>query len=262
MGKLHELLAVEGDLQGLFNRILGETSTTFDKKEEHFTEHTRDLKMFDESRQKENVSEHKVMMTTVDEKLRYAKGPIIRYLDAVLQKDATNQKAVADLVIDGKTLAHDVPATTLLGFETKLRGVREMFEQIPTLQPGIDWQLDTSRGSGVYAAKQADVRMRTEKTIQHKVLVDPTDHHPAQVEKWNSDVPVGTITVKNWSGMMSSADKSALLARTDNLIRGVKKARQRANGTVVVKRTIGADLFEYMLDGAAVTTSEGGEGTA
>ena len=36
MGKLHELLAVEPDLKGASEKIIGETINTFTKKQHHF----------------------------------------------------------------------------------------------------------------------------------------------------------------------------------------------------------------------------------
>ncbi len=246
MSKLHEILAVEGDLDATARKVIDEAINTFQKKADHFQEQHRSLVMFDENRSAENVDETKALVTTVGDKLSYVRRHAVKYLDTFAKKEATNQTAVADLVIDGVTLAEAVPATMLLGLESKLKTVRGMYEAIPTLQPGTDWQPDADRGEGIYRAVEPEVRMRTEKQIQHKVLVEPTKEHPAQIEKWNADVPVGKITLRNWSGMMSPAEKSALLGRIDTLIRGVKRARQRANTTEVVNRDIGDTLFNFI----------------
>ena len=44
-------------------------------------------------------------------------------------------------------------------------------------------------------------------------------------------------------------EQPGLLARLDRLLRAVKRARQRANGTDAVKRQIGATLFHFIHDG-------------
>ena len=48
MAKLHELLAVEGDLEGIFKSILDETKHTFSKKPGLFFGFNKKLEMFAE----------------------------------------------------------------------------------------------------------------------------------------------------------------------------------------------------------------------
>ncbi len=251
MAKLHEVLAVESGLQTAAKKINEETIKTFGKKDEHFVETTRVVSHFAEEDQKLDTVENKAMVTTVLDKLIYNAGPNIRALDAYLQKEATNQKAAAAIVVGDKTLAEDVPATVLLGLETKLAELRLVYEAIPTLAPGPTWNLDlAARGNGgVYAAANPDVTFRTKKTIKPITLSPATEHHPAQVQAITEDVPVAKIVTTHKSGMVTSAQKSALLERVDQLLRAVKRARQRANGTEVVKPTIGATLFDFIHSG-------------
>ena len=247
MPKLHEVLAVESGLQTTAKKTNEETVRTFGKKDEHFVEITREVAHFAEEDVKLNTSETKAMVTTVLDKLIYNAGPSIRAFDAYLQKEATNQKAVADLVVDEKVLATGVPATVLLGMETKLVELRAVYEAIPTLAPGPTWVADTSaRTTGVYKAAQADVTFRTKKTIKPIVMAEATKEHPAQVQAIQEDVPIAKITTHHKSGMMTTADKSALLERLDKLLRAVKRARQRANNTEVEKRQIGKVLFDFI----------------
>lgn len=244
--KLHEVLAVEGDLDATAKKVIEEAINTFSKKPDHFLETHRELAMFDDARSNENTEEHKALVTTVADKLSYVRRHVTKYFDTFAKKEATNQVAQADLIVDGERLAENVPATLLLGLESKLKTLRGMYETIPTLQPGIDWVKDPDRGANIYKSSDAEARMRTEKQIQHKILVDPTKEHPAQIEKWMADVAVGRITVRHWSGMLSPSEKSNLLARIDTLIRAVKKARQRANTAEVINKPIGEILFDYI----------------
>lgn len=246
MPKLHEVLAVEGDLSATATKIMEEAIITFTKKPDHFQESHRSLRMFDDARAEENMDEHKVMVTTVADKLEYVSDMVTRYLDAFARKEATNQTAKADLVVRGQTLIADVPATLLLGLETKLKALRRVYEAIPTLQPGIDWEKDSERGQNVWKAFEPETRMRTEKVIQHKTLYEATKEHPAQIEKWTQDMPVGRFTINHWSGMLSSAEKSDLLFRIDDLIQAAKKARQRANTAEVTDLSIGNAIFDYI----------------
>lgn len=251
MAKLHEVLAVESGLQTAAKKINEETIRTFGKKDEHFVETTRQVAHFSEDDKQLDTIETKAMVTTVFDKLIYNTGPNVRAYDAYLQKEATNQKAVADIVCGDKTLAEGVPATVLLGLETKLAELRAVYEAIPTLAPGPTWEVDASTraSGGVYRAAAADVTFRTRKTVKPVVMAPATEHHPAQVQAVQEDVPIARITTSHKSGMISSAQKSELLERVDRLLRAVKRARQRANATEVEKRQIGKVLFDYIHSG-------------
>lgn len=244
--KLHEILAVEGDLDATAKKIMDEAIVTFTKKPDHFLEAHREQRMFDDARANENTDETKTIVTTVDAKLDYVRRHVVKYLDTFAKKEATNQVAKADLVVDGVVLSKDLPATLLLGLESRLKTLRAVYEAIPTLQPGLDWVEDKGRGAGIYRSEHPEERMKTEKQVQHKVLYEATKEHPAQLEKWSADVPVGKITLRHWSGMLSPADKSDLLGKVDTLIRAAKKARQRANATEVVNIKLGEVLFKHI----------------
>jgi len=246
MSKLHQLLAVEGDLEGTYKKVLEETKTNFTKHpDRYFGQHQR-VDFFDESAPKE-ADVHKEMDDTIPSKLVYTQSHITRYLDAVLQKERTNQEARADLTIDGAIIAKDVPATFLLGLESKLKIIRNsIYETIPTLQPGVKWERDESAGDGVYRRVNPDEKFRTKKIMKNHVIAEATKEHPAQVNVYNEDEKVARIITDTWCGMISTADKSSVLGRIDKLIRGVKKARQKANTTEVVKTTIGDEIFAYI----------------
>ena len=130
--------------------------------------------------------------------------------------------------------------------ESRLKKIREMYFTIPTLSPGIEWVPDESMGDGVFKVAHPEVRHRTEKTVQHKIIVAATKEHPAQVEKWNENVPVGNFITTRWYSMLSPAEKSRLISRIDILLQAVKKARQRANSVDVVKMNIGETIKNFI----------------
>lgn len=244
--KLHEILAVEQDVAGAYKSILEETRKVFKDKPALFVGLHRKLTWLDDQDRPEMPDEHQAMTTTVREKLNYQQKAIVRYLDAVLQKEKTNQTASADIIVDGNTIASNVPATYLLGLESKLKQVRDVYAKIPTLQVGIDWVKDEQRGVDVWAMRHPKETMKTEKRIVPQILYKATPEHPAQVDKISETHNIGKFTKNVWCGMMTSAEKSAILGKIDKLIRAVKKARQRANHTEIVKATIGKELFDYI----------------
>lgn len=244
--QLHELLAVEGDLSNTAKTVLDEAMVTFEKKPDHFRGFVKSMKYFDEARQQENAREEKGMVTTVEDKLTYALGASQKLFDALLQKEEANQRAKADLEVDGQVIASGLPATFLLGMETRLKAVRDMILRVPTLDPALIWSEDAGAGAGVFRSN-AQLSNRTEKQVRFKVLYDATDKHPAQIEKWNEDVPVARIETTHTSGMWTPKRKSDVLGRLDKLIRAVKKARQRANTVEVADLHIANAMTKYIL---------------
>jgi len=246
MAKLHELLAVEADLAGISQKICLETRVNFMKNPDRYMGMLTRHEAFDEAAIKEsNVI--KAIDDTVKSKLDYSASHVIRYLDVVLQKEKTNQVAVADLVVDDVVIGKDLPATFLLGMESKLKKIREdLYQSIPTLQPGVEWVLDESVGANIFKKVHPDEKFRTKKIRKNHVLSPATKEHPAQVEVYTEDERTHRVVTDMWSGMVSTAKKSELLGRVDKLIRAVKKARQTANATKVVKTTIGKEIFDYI----------------
>lgn len=245
MSVLHELLAVEGDLEGAHKKILEETKNTFMKKPDHFMGIYRKLEMFVD----DGISypeSHKKIDATVGSKLAHMQKTEVRYYDAILAKESTNQAAVADLVVDGVTIGKGLPATFLLGMENRLKHLRAAYETIPTLQPGIHWIKDEGEGKGVYRTEKPDEKLKTETVVEPIVLYEATKEHPAQIKEVSKTNNVGKYVTTTWCGMISPAEKSVLLGRVDKLIRAFKKARQRANTTEVVKRSIGKEIFAYI----------------
>ena len=248
MSKLHELLSVEPDLEGKAKKILRETVQVFSKKPALFMGSLRTYKPFVEDGI-DYPEERQDLTTTVYEKISYTSKNIAKYFDAFLQKEATNQNACADLVVDGVTIAEKVPATFLLGMESRLRTLREMYNAIPTLAVGTEWKEDESKGKGVWVCAHPEETLKSVRTVKSKVLYEATEHHPAQIDKWEEAENVGKYTKIVWSGMLTPAQKSELLERVDNLIQAVKKARQQANCAEVVNRSIGENIFNYILHG-------------
>jgi len=251
--KLHELLAALNDLEARSKLVQEEAVNTFTKKTNHFLGGHRRLRMFNEkdAHLESAHEQHQELTTTVGEKLRYIKNDIAKWWDAFLQKEATNQEARADLEIGGEVIAKDLPAAFFLGMEKELKALRKVYESIPTLQPGIRWKLDDTLSAqdgskGVYVNDIPNKKLKTKQSVEHKVLVPATKEHPAQIEKWTEQVPVGEFTEEVFSGMITPAQKSRLLKRISMLIAAVKKARMRANSTPIKKLAVGKALFEYI----------------
>lgn len=249
MGKpaLHEILAVEKTLETTANRLMVESARTF-SKQNLFQGITRKLTMFDPAQSHLEGTEHQELTTTVDENLDYLVKPLSKYWAAVLQKDMTNQLAVADLTLDdGTTLAKDVPASFLLSFEKRLRELREVYNQIPTLAPGHKWIPAELERPGVYVDSNDAVQFKSQKDKEFRVVAEATKEHPAQVREVDRTVNVGKYTTTELSGMLSPLTKAERLTRIDELINATKRARMRANKQELVPKVdIGDAVFKYI----------------
>jgi len=245
--RLHAILAVEGDLAGKSKMVLAETVKVF-QRGDMFQGHTRTLKMIDENRSHEEEAggERHALPTTVGKRLDYTAKAVTRYLDAYYQKERTNQIAKADIIVDGTVIASEVPATALLGLEKRLHEIRGVYEVMPTLDQGIEWEEDPSQGDGVWRNKYPDVRSKTEKLVTVVSLAAATKEHKEQVQTVTKDVPVGKFTTCTISGMVTSAEKAVRIGKVDQLIQAVKQARTRANSVAVVEGEIGKKLFDFI----------------
>lgn len=245
MTKLHELLAVESDAKGTFHTAGLNAIEVFDQPH-LFQGYVKRLEMFDEDQSHLNQKEHREISTTVHENLTFLSDVVVKYFDIVLQKETTNQNAVADLVIDGKTIAKDVPATFLLGLESKLGTIKKIYEKIPVLDVAVKWDKAPELGAGIYVQHYPETSIKTKKMFQHQILIGPTEYHPAQIEKWEEQLPAGKFTKENWRSMLPVQEKTKLLKRIDLLIEEVRKARQRANCAEVAKVNIGKKLMDFI----------------
>lgn len=254
MGKIHELVAVEKDVRGTAAKIIDETNNTFSKKHQLFSTHTKLYEPLKEGDLEKPEEELAQPITTVGDKLKYFEGQMVRLFDIIAQKEDANAKAKEDIVIfpeNGEkiVLAEKVPVQALVQLENQLELLRaKVYDIIPTLDPTKKWLRDEAAGNGKYLT-EAITRQRSAKISKPLVLHPGTDKHPPQVQMINEDVPVGNWKFTYYSGLISPAEKSDILTRIDQIIEAVKKARARANETVVENIKIGKRLFKFINEG-------------
>lgn len=244
--KLHEILAVEGPLKSQADKTRGELAATFEKKRHHFAEKT--VTFAPKAEGEPTVREEQLdLQTTVRGELKWITGIWSKALDAAYQIDLANTEARADVTLeDGTILFSALPATSLLQLEKRAEEIRELISTIPTLDPAKGFTLDAARGKHIYKARETQTT-RTKKTMQALVLYEATKEHPAQVKEMSVDVPVGTLQIQEWSGLITTADKGDMLDRAEQVKRAIKAARSRANNVEVdTSKTIGEKLLNYV----------------
>ena len=247
--QLHELLAVETSLATTASRISKEVTKTLETKSALFAGLTKLNVVFDEASQHTvQAPEIKEVETTVKEQLDFLGNELVRYWDVILQKEEANQRAKADIIVDGTTLVANVPSIVLLSMEKKLEALLATYNVIPTLDSAKAWEIDSTYAKpGVYRTKHVAERQQTQIVKDFQMVAPATDKHPAQVVQVEKTNIIGKYLVTEYSGATTSLDKAEKLQRLTNLIRAVKAARQRANNTeVATDIRFGTALINYI----------------
>lgn len=246
--KLHEVLAVEDSNKKAANKLIDESMRTLNK-DSLFSGQVRKLEMFREEDKNSETTDYQELTTTVDENLDYLVKPVAAYWNTVGTKDATNQQAKAALIVEGKVLGENLPATFLLGLESKLAKLREVYMAIPTLEPGINWVHDDTDREGVFKTEHDTIQMKSVKDFDFRTVAAATVEHPAQVAKVERTLDIGRYVTSKYSGKMTPLEKANRLERIDTLLKAVKVARMRANNIDVEQVKIGEDLLKYINEG-------------
>jgi hypothetical protein len=251
--KQHQILAVEATRQAAADKQMAECTNTFSKKENLFTAKTRVLTMFGKDETNATIMaalEAKDRITgavqyTVPGNLNYMAGVVGQWYDVLFQKELTNQKATADVTVDGQLIFKGAPATFLLGMETKLNKLRDLYLAIPTHAPGVQWEPAPEMGVNIFKSPiSKDIKMV--KTMEHVRQQQSSDKHPDTFVQQEKTLPAGEFTDQSFTGMISVAAKASLIARLDKVMLAVKDARQRANDVEAVMDRCATGLFAYL----------------
>jgi len=238
------------------NQILAVEQATKKKREDEFTKLYQELQKADLSagftrtyQPKDEEGERfpnetKRVQVRVPDTLQSVKRSLADLFDMTATKDATNQTARADIVVNGQVLATGVPATHLLFLEKKMVGIIELLKKLPTLPMDEQWTLDSVQG--LYATAPTET-IKTAKVVKHEVVVQATEKFPAQVVQTTKDVVQGTWKTVKFSGALPSDEVSELLARAERLQKAIKTARQEANEAPVTALTT-SQILNYIFE--------------
>lgn len=246
---LHELLAVEQGLAETANRITKEAIKTLSTKQSIFQGLSKSHEIFNEDNQYlKQATEYKEVQSTVNEQTGFLGNELIKYWDVTLQKEEANQRAKADIVIDGTTIATGIPSIVLLGMEKKLTSLLAVYNALPTLDAATAWEKDESNAKpDVFRTKHAEERQHTVTSRKFVEVSPATKEHKAQIVEQESIDNIGKYSITTFSGAISSHEKAKRLGNLTTLIRAVKKARQRANNTEVkTDLTFGKELLAFI----------------
>ncbi len=249
---LHEILAIEQEVKANAERARGQLIETFRTKQTHFTGIRRTFRPFavDEAAGEnagERLEAETQLAKTVPEELGQMMREVGKALDLGMQVDEANTRARADVVVDGEVLLRDVPATFLLQLERRLKEVRSVFKEVPCFDPVRIWNADPAADKKHVLRAEPVTTIRKQRARKYNVMVEATKEHPAQVDIVEVDEPVGEIRSYEWTGMVSTGRKEALLEQVERLLVAVKQARSRANAVSIDRERQAATVLTNFL---------------
>ncbi len=180
---------------------------------------------------------------SAEEMFAEAKKLLAELFDVTATKDWGNQLAKASLIVDGKTILSDVPATYLLFLDKQLSDLRDMVSKCTELDGAVDWKPDPNTG----LFKSDPVQTSTTQKVQRALVLHPaTDKHPAQTQLITEDQVVGHWFTVRHSGAMPAPRKKQLLNRIQKLLDAVKVSLEDANMTRVEDQKTGDAVLGYI----------------
>lgn len=175
--------------------------------------------------------------------IQKAAWTLTKLFDIVATKDWSNCAARANVVVDGKILLDQVPITYLLFLEKQLNDIHTFIQKIPMLDQSESWRWDAAHSCWATEPAQS---VKTKKIPRNHVKYEATEKHPAQVDVYYEDVPVGTWTTTRYCSALSVERHKELMRRVEKLMVAVKFAREEANNITVTEQKTGDKIFDYL----------------
>lgn len=246
MGKLYETLAVKRKLSNAAERAFEGVVNIFTNQGLLFVGVTKRYAPLDE----EGTTlppDDKPLGARVDDSITEFFESYLPYLDLEFQIESANTQATASVDVgegDDRLLLEEMPATALLNLEKHLEKFRRVLSAVPTLDPSESWTEDADQV--LYRSAPRDT-LRHEQVETPVVLYEATKEHPAQVEVFKKQLPVGTWTTTKLSGEWPLARQRRVIRRLETLIIHVQQARKRANAAEAPSKQIGETIMDWLL---------------
>jgi hypothetical protein len=243
MAKLNQIIAIEKGVKGQSLRDLTDAHQLL-QKPSMLNGISRTYRPKDEEGEQLPPESTRVQVKA-EEVIEQTVEILVKLFDVTATKDWANTKARADVVVNGKVLLAQVPATYLLFLEKQLVDIHTFVKKLPVLDAADTWTFDAS--SDCWATEPAQT-IKTKKIPRNHVKAEATEHHPAQVEVYYEDVAIGYWRTVKFSGALPAKRVNDLLERVETLQQAVKFAREEANSIDVEDQKLGETIFRYIFE--------------
>ncbi|PHS16484.1 MAG: hypothetical protein COA78_03920 [Blastopirellula sp.] len=187
--------------------------------------------------------ETKNIQYKANQAMEEARAALLDLFDVTATQDWANCQAKADVKVEGQVILESVPVTYLLFVEKQLIDLHTFVGQLPTLDPAESWHWDENADC---FASETTFSNRTKKVPRSHVLVEPTEHHPAQAEMYHEDVKVGEWRTTKFSSALPAQERNEILGRIRKLQEAVKFAREKANSMEIEEIKTGNKVFDFV----------------
>lgn len=243
VAKLNQIIAIEKGIKSAVYGVLTELNKVV-QKPDLFTGLARTYQPLNDDGE-HLPDERKRVQFVVSGLLQQVEQRVSELMQITARKDWSNCAASADLEIDGRTIARNVPVTHLLFLEKQLTDLQTFISHLPVLDDAEVWTYDSN--SGMFRSEETKTH-RTQKVPKPIVLYAATEHHPAQTQMVVQDELAGHWHQRRFSGAMPKPEKEAMLVRVGKLLKATKMARELANS--IDERQppdVGTAVFAYLL---------------
>lgn len=200
-----------------------------------------------------------LVMTTVDEKLRWLEQVTGPYIDALMSLEATNASgnAKATLVVDGESLGEFSSLELLRTISLLEKGDFEaMYSNIPVRTETEIWKKTEDANYQSREIYESELLQGVNKTTTKEdvILEDPNAGRYREgisvnpvVSHRSTIVELGDYTIQRFSGEISHRERAEILLRRTKLLTALKEALKKANEAEVVSSNMtAAKLFGYL----------------
>lgn len=260
--KLNVLLAKTDHLASVFKNGLVDYVTFFKKSQGAFKGEKKTYEPFPGTVDYPNERANKLVVTTVDEKLKYLEESSVDYIDALFAQEKTNAtgSAKANLVVDGKVWG-EYSTLELLRLKTLLENttLKELYENIPVRNDDEIWNKTSNEmyaNRNIWESGQKEGLHKT--TVKESyILPDPNiskvdgAKYTPQLASKDTIMELGKYTHQRFSGEASHTERAYILNRRSKLLTAVIEALKVANEAEVVASGLTAQkIFNYLHRGA------------
>jgi hypothetical protein len=191
----------------------------------------------------ESTLETKNVQLTVEKAMQEVISAMKEGFNIIATQDLGNCIAKADIKIDDKVVVAGVPVTHLIYLEKQMIDLNTFVSGLPELDPGEEWSYDAVAGAWKTHEKTT---YKSKKIFKNHVRAEATKEHPAQVDTYTEDIPVGKYVKIEFSGNLHKQTKEELLDKISKLTKAIKLAREEANSIEVTRVSFGDSLLTYI----------------
>lgn len=201
---------------------------------------------------------NRLVVTTVEEKLKYLEESSKEYIDALFSQEKTNASGIAKakLSVDGIALG-EFTSMELLRLKSLLDSgtIKDVYENIPVRNDDESW---TKTTNDMYAARnifESSQRTGVNKSVMKEayILPDPNigktegGKYTPQIATKDTVIELGDYTFQKFSGEASHVERAGILARRSKLLTSVIEALKVANDVESVPSEMtAAKIFDYL----------------